>query len=338
MIAVVPVATATLLFWLALCVVGVLLSGAYSGMEIGCYRLSEVRLRLEAERHGGWWRRLLELNRHRDRLICIILIGNSFADYIATGSATVLLTRMGLSERETELYATIALAPALFVVGEMIPKALMQIRADTLTVRGTWLLEGSRYLFTYTGLLGAVQAATRGVLWLFGHRGEGAEVLSPHERIRAILLDQTASGLLSPVQLDVARSVLDVREVRTREAMTPMSRVVMIDEDADREQLEEAAAGNDFTRLLVHASGDRRRIIGFVNVIEVLLPEEPAGELRPFIRPIVHLDADRPVSASLVALREARCPMGLVHDVRGRPIGLATVKDLAEKIVGDVTP
>lgn len=325
-----------LLLWVFAGLAGVLLSGAYSGMEIGCYRLSEVRLRLEAQRRGGAWRRLLELNRRRDRLICIVLIGNSLADYLASGSTTYLFTKAGFSAYQTEFYTTLVLGPALFVVGEMVPKALFQARADVLTVRGTWLLEASRVLFTASGLLGAVQWATRGVLRLFGRETESAEVLAPRERIRAILLDQTASGLLSTVQLDVARNVLDIRDIATRAAMTPMVRAALVSENASREAVEEAASGNEYSRLLVHAAGNRRKIAGFVNVIEVLLAEEGWARLEPYIRPVVHLDADQSVSASLVTLREARCPIGVVDDHRGDPIGIVTMKDLVEQIVGDV--
>ncbi len=331
------IATVEMVFWLTLSAAGVFLSGTYSGLEIGCYQLSEVRLRLEAQRRGGWWRRLLDLNRHRDRLICILLIGNSIADYVATAAAAIVLTGLGCSQRQTEFYATITLGPLLFVFGEMVPKALFQARADVLTVRGTWLLEGSRWLFTYTGLLPAVRGATRLVLRLFGHRDETAEVLAPRERIRAILLDQTARGLLSSVQLDVAHRVLNVRAVSNRHAMTPIHAVAMVDERADREAVEEAAAQNEFSRLLVHAAGDRRRILGYVDVVEVLLEEEPIEDLLRFIRPVVPLEADRLVSASLVALREARCPLGVVYDGRNRPLGIVTLKDLAEEIVGDVT-
>lgn len=329
------IATPEFLFWLAACVAAVVFSGAYSGLEIGCYRLSEVRLRLEAERRGGWWRRLLELTRRRDRLICILLIGNSMADYVATASVTVLLTVRGFSPRQTEIYATLILAPVLFVVGEMIPKALFQARADVLTVRWTWLLEASRYVFTYTGLLGAVQWATNGILRLFGHRGETAEVLAPRERIRAILMDHAASGLLSPVQFEVVRNVMNIRAVRTRQAMTPMAHVAMIEETADRLAVEEAAAGNEFTRLLVCAADDPRRIIGFINVVEILLHDDPIKTIRSLIHQVVHLDADRLVSASLVAMREARCPLGVVYDGRGRAVGIVTLKDLAEEIVGE---
>jgi putative hemolysin len=307
----------------------------YSGLEIGCYRLNEVRLRLEAERRGGWWRRLLELTRRRDRLICILLIGNSVADYVATVAATVLLTGAGFSTGKAETYDILLLAPALFVFGEMIPKSLFQARPDALTVRWTWLLEASRIVFTYMGLVGAVQWATNGILWLFGHRGETAEVLAPRERIRAILMDHAASGLLSPIQYEVAHNVMNIRAVRTRQAMTPIAQAAMIDETADRAIVEEAAAGNEFARLLVHAPGDRRRIVGFINVVEVLLNEELIEGLRRFIHPVVHLDADRFVSASLVTMREARCPLGVVYDGRGRPVGIVTLKDLAEEIVGE---
>jgi len=323
------------LCWIGVAAAGVCLSGLYSGMEIGCYRLSEARLRLEAERRGGLWRRLLELTRDRQRLICLILIGNSTADYVATAGMAVLLTERGLPPGQTELYATLILGPLIFVVGEMIPKALFQARGDSLTVRGTPVLEISRYLFTYTGLVGLTYWATRGVMRLFGQRGETTDLFGPRDRIHAILAEHTAPGVRSAVQLHVAGNGLKSRTGSTRQAMTPLARVAMIEEDADRERVEEVASRHDYSRLVVHATGDHRRIVGFIDVVQVLLDEEPFESLRRFIRPAVRLDADRLVSTSLVAMQEARCPLGVVYDARGRAAGIVTLKDLAEEIVGE---
>lgn len=316
---------------------GVLLSGAYSGLEIGCYRLSEVRLRLEAERRGGPWQRLLELTRHRDRLICVILIGNSMADYLATGGLALLMTAAGLSAGKTELYATLVLAPTIFVLGEMIPKALFESRADTLTVRGVWLLEGSRRLFTYTGLVGAIGWLTRGVLWLLGRRGETADLFGPRDRIRAILLDQAASGVLSRVQIEVARNVLGARSLSTRLAMTPIDRVAMIDAAADRRRILEAASECRFSRLVVHKAGDRGHILGYLDIVDALLAGEAADPLADRLRPVVKLAGDRPVTASLLAMQEARCQLGVVYDSRDRAVGIVTWKDLVEELVGELT-
>jgi putative hemolysin len=318
-------------------VAGVLLSATYNGLEIGCYRISEVRLRLEAERWEGAWRRLLDLTRHRDRLISIILIGASAADYVATAGATIAFTSAGFSPGETELYTTLILAPVLFVVGDMVPKALFRTRADTLTVRGTWILEASRYVFTYVGLLGLLRRATSGVMWLLGHRGAAIDLYAPRDRIQLILLEHAASGVLSTVQLDVARNVLNIRSVTTRQAMTPLADAAVIGETADREQIRRIASESGVSRLLVRGASDFQPVVGYLNVIEALLDEEGGDWVRRFTHPIARVDADQPIMASLVALQQARCDVGLVQDRRGRPIGLATWKDLVEEIVGELT-
>lgn len=328
---------AVLVFWGMVMLLGVFLSSMYSGMEIGCYRISEVRLRLGAERHGGWWRRLLELTRHRDRLICIILIGNTVADYMSTAGLTVVMSAVGFSEGETELYTAMILAPLLFVFAETVPKALFQVRADTLTVRWTWLIEISRYIFTYTGLIGSIGWATRTVMSLFGHRGETADLFGPRDRIRAILLDHAASGMLSPVQLEVARNVLSVRSVSTRLAMTPIDRVAMIDDRADRKRIAEVASECKYSRLLVYKGHEPGEFVGYLDIVDAMLDDDPlrlAGELA---HPAARLEADRPVTASLLTMRGKHCQLGVVYDGGGRAIGIVTWKDLVEEIVGELT-
>jgi len=324
-------------FWLAAALLGLVLSGAYSGLEIGCYRVSEARLRLEAERQGGWWRRLLELTQQRDRLIALVLIGNSLSDYLATGALAVAMTGAGLGPGRIELYTTLLLGPALFVFGEMVPKALLHARAETLTVRGTPLLWVSRYVFTWTGLIPFVHWLTRTVMWLFGHRVDESDLYRPRERIRSILLDTVATGVLSPEQYEFARNVLDIRSVTTRQAMTPLGRSVGISLTADLEQVREAAAACNYSRLLVHAAEDPRQVLGYIDVDEVLLSEDGQDVVARFLRPAVRLDPAQPVTASLLAMKQAMCPIAVVEDRRGRPLGVVTLKDLVEQIVGELT-
>lgn len=326
-----------LLVWIIVGLVATLFSAIYSGVETGSYRLSELHLRLKAERAGGVWRRLFDLTRQRERLICVLLIGNNLSNYGATAAAAVLLTAAGLSGHEAEFYTTLAVTPILFVFGEMIPKTLFQSRADTLMIRCVWLLSASRLVFTYTGLVGAVRGATHLIMRLFGHRGETVDLFMPRERIRAILLEHGASGVLSPVQVEVARNVLNLRSVQTRAAATPLHQVAQVDEHATRRDVEAVAAKNEFTRLVVHAADDRRQPIGFINVNEVLLCEDDFEPIQQFLRPAVQLNEAQPVTRSLLAMQEARCPLAIVHNARGRAIGIVTIKDLVEEIVGELT-
>lgn len=324
-----------LALWLLIGLVGVVLSFAYSGTETGLYRLSEVRLRVQAERAGGRWRRLQELMHHRDRLICTLLIGNNLVNYATTASAAVLLTAWGLGEHQTELYTTLVVAPILFVTGEMIPKTYFRARADTVTVRWTWLLSASRFLFTWTGILPVVYGVTAAIMRLCGHRADPGGLFSARERIRAILLDHTASGVLSSVQLEIARNVLDAATVTTADAMQPISRVVAVAEGASRREIREAALPNQYSRLLVHAAGNRANLIGHVDVTHVLLDTEDAGAARRHMQPVVPVRGDQTLTASLQALQQSRCPIGVVRDARGRTVGIVTAEDLVNVIVGE---
>ncbi len=326
----------TLSVWLAVGATGLFLSLIFSGFETGWYRLSEVRLRVRAERGGGWWRRLAEMSRRRDQLIVVLLIGNNVANYAATASAAVLLSATGATAHETELYSALIVMPLLFVIGEMVPKTLFQMRADALTVRWTWLIAASWIAFTYTGLVWAIRSATAGIMWVFGHRGQASDLFTPRDRIRDILLDQTASGVLSDAQLELARNVLAMRAVPTREVMRPLVRAAVVEAEADGERVRQIAAERGLTRLLVHASGDPRTILGYVSVYDVLLDEAGSGRAGDHVREAVRLSAGGPFTMALLALQEARSPIGVVYDGRGRAIGLVTRNDLVREILGEL--
>ena len=263
----------------------------------------------------------------------MLLIGNNLANYTVTLSVAVIMAMIGLSEKQAEIYTTAVVTPLLVVAGEMVPKSLFQARADTLVVRWMWLLEISRYLFTWTGLVGLIQGLVRGLMWLCRMHGRTAQLFAPRERIGAMLREQVAQGLLSRAQLDVARNVMAAGMVRVRDAMTPLARAVMIEASADRDTFVQVVTHNDFSRIPVTDDG-AGFIVGFVDVNEVLMTLGQGRPIRDMVRPVCRLETTLSVTGALLAMQEFGGPLSVVVDRRGRQVGMVTIKDLASEIVG----
>src|SRR5436309_2136726 len=139
--------------WWALVLVGTLGMGVASGVEMGSYALSRVRLNVRADWRARVLRRELE---RPDRLLATLLIASNLFSYLGAMGLTNLLARAGLSDWQIVLVNTLILTPVLFVFAESLPKELFRIEADRLTYAFAGPLAAFRWILTVTGILPAV--------------------------------------------------------------------------------------------------------------------------------------------------------------------------------------
>ncbi|MEW6198299.1 MAG: CNNM domain-containing protein [Planctomycetota bacterium] len=311
------------------------LSGISSGSETGLYCLNRVRLRVAAEQGDSASRRLENLLRRPEDLVILALLGTNIADYLATACVAALLLRAAVSAGMTEFYATAISTPLILVYGGIIPKDWFRRESNRLMAR----LSGVLWLALRTARATGIVALLRGVTHLV-YRGVAppnappvSEFL-PRAHTLHLLREGAARGGLTPVQRDLIERVLNLSGVRVADVMIPLSRAATVPHDIPRDDFLRIARMAHFSRLPVYR-GQPRRIIGIVNVYDVLTDPEH----RPILthaRPPVALTEPAPVPEALLQLQRTRQSMAVVVDRAGLCVGILTLKDLVEEIVGDL--
>jgi CBS domain containing-hemolysin-like protein len=313
----------------------ILLGGLASGSETGVYCLDRVRLRVACEQGDAAARRLERLTRRSEDLVITALVGTNVADYLATACVTALLLRAALSPGAAEVYATLVVTPLILVFGAIIPKDWFRRESNRLLSRLSWPLLVSLRLLQATGLVWVLRTLTHVLLRRMGPgRSAGEGELLPRARTLHLLREGAARGGLTLFQRDLIERVLNLSGVRVRDVMIPRSRAATVPRDISRVDFLRVARMAHFSRLPVYQS-DPARIIGILNVYDVLIDQEErpvAGHIRP---PLTLLE-DLSVSAALLKLQRARETMAIVQDRAGSCVGILTVKDLVEEIVGDL--
>ncbi len=310
------------------------LSALSSGLETGVYALNRVRLRVDSDRGAPHARWLLKALEREEDLVITTLTGTNVADYLASAAVSALLLRMQVGAGMTEIYATLILTPLVLVFGGIIPKDLFQRQADALVPRFAPVLRATRVLLAAIGVLAALRG-TAGLLLRALRVDRAAERnLLPRTRMRRLLIEGAAGGELSAFQRDTIDRVMQLRQVRVRGIMVPRDRAVMIPEDIPREDLLRIARMSHFSRVPVWR-GKASKVIGILNVLDVLMDDQ-ARPIDEHLRSAVPIRADETVPAALLQLQRARQTMGIVVDPRGDCIGLFTMKDLVECIVGEL--
>ncbi|MCP4377308.1 MAG: CBS domain-containing protein, partial [bacterium] len=219
----------------------------------------------------------------------------------------------------------------LFIIGESVPKNVFQRSGEAMVYRLVWILRISSVVFNAVGLAPLV----RGFAWLCLRLGPGTSTQqsSGRQYLLTIVADSAASGLLTHNQTVMADRVMHLGQVTLDQVMTPIDRVEAVALDTSGEQLLEALAGHDFSRLPV--LDDNGQIAGVINVCDVLLDDSVSQPASVMTKP-PELTSETTVTDALYHMRQANAAMVAVAEGSGRHVGIVTIKDLVEEIVGEL--
>ena len=317
--------------WVLGAVCGVAMCAIYCGLETGIYVLNKVRLDLHAEggRHSA--RRLKAMLGRPNNLLAVLLIGTNISAYLTTFAISAMFLLAGAGH-QTEWYTIATATPLLFVIGESVPKNVFQRAGESLVYRLTWVLHVSSVVFNALGLAPLVQ----GFAWICLRilPGKSIQQDSGRQYLLTIVADSAASGVLTHSQTVMADRVMHIGQVTLGQVMTPIDRVETMGPETTRDELLDSLTGHDFSRLPVIDSAGM--IVGVVNIYDVLLDEsvsQPAGVMTT----PPDLPSETTVTDALYHMRQANAAMVVVTDNPGRHVGIVTIKDLVEEIVGELT-
>lgn len=320
----------------------VILAGLFAGAETGMYRLSRLRLRLGIEKRRLPFIILGKIMRDSGGLLLSMLVGTNLAHYLVTSIITLLLLSKVEVEHTAELFATFITVPTLFVFSELIPKNIFFYRADSLMPSLAPVLFAFHKLFTWSGVVPLLRIISRISAQLTGAAVSAKTAISDvrEHHIKSILEETREEAFLSSVQTDIISRIVSIPTVRIRSVMTPINKVRMVPQNSDRPVLLTRLEEYPFTRLPVYERWPTN-IAGFINIYEVLSATQEFTDLRNFIKPIGKLPANTTVIDAINTMQSEKQKIVLVtraaHLGRERPIGIVTMKDLVEELLGELT-
>jgi CBS domain containing-hemolysin-like protein len=227
---------------------------------------------------------------------------------------------------------------AHITIGEQVPKIYAITHAEG-TVRVIsrpleWFRVATR------PLIWLLNSASNGILRLIGTdpKAEFAEGSSSQE-LRQLIAESVTGGHLDREEADMLTGVFHLHEQQARQVMTPAPAVVTVDVDDTVETALHRCIESGHTRLVVTERHDDSRIVGVVHSNELarlLLNEKPDTSVRAAIRPPLFTPETRPLDDLLADLRRQRSSIAIVSDEYGQMVGIVTVEDLVEEIVGEI--
>lgn len=319
--------------WIALqillVVTAVALTGYYAGIETGIISLRRVRLE-HLRRMGDRRARLVgHFLEHTDRLFGTTLVGTNLCTVAASVVAASLMVnwigRWGAG------ISSVVMTVVILVFGEYLPKAWFRVRPTERSLRLVGFLSSSEKLLYPVGRL--LTALIKLVMPLARHRDAFSHPFIRRDELRLLALESEVSGRITRREREIIDAILELPSRRVAEAMTPAQRMVTIPVDAPAGEAVELARRSGYMRLVV-VSADGTRVVGVVNVLDVIRLEGERGPLAEFLGPAYFVGPEAPLTEVLQQMRMLREPLLLVGS-EGDCRGLITTEDILRLVVGE---
>lgn len=322
------------LFTLLACLI--IISGYFSGSETGMMSLNRYRLKhLSNQGHKGA-RRVEKLLTRPDRLIGLILIGNNLVNILASAIATILGMR---------LYGDIGVAIAtgiltlvVLVFAEVTPKTLAAMYPERVSYTSSILLKILMKLLSPLVIL--VNFITNGFLRLLGIKGthNKSDHLSSDE-LRTVVNE--AGSLIPSRHQDMLVSILDLENVTVNDIMVPRNEITGIDVNDDWKSIVRQLTHSPHGRVVLYRD-QIDEVVGMVRLREAyrLMLEKNEFNKQTLLKSadeIYFIPEATPLNVQLIKFQRNKERIGLIVDEYGDIIGLVTLEDILEEIVGEFT-
>jgi Mg2+/Co2+ transporter CorB len=334
----------SLTFWVSAAAIFLLiaLSGVFAGSETALTAVSRPRMH-QMEQDGNRRARLVNhLRADKERLIGTLLLGNSAVNILASSLATGVL--VNLFGDSGVAYATVAMTVLIVIFAEVMPKTCAINYPDRMA------LAVAPFVNATVWILGPVTSA---VAWIVGEllRRVGIEVRTvgvgiSAEELRGAIELHRGEDTTEPAEVRqeraMLRSILELGDVAVSEIMTHRRNTAMLDASLPAAQVLETVLASPYTRLplwkdepdnivgVLHAKAVLREVKARGGDTERLIVEDIAA--RPWFIPETTTLLDQ-----LMAFRERREHFALVVDEYGSLMGVVTLEDILEEIVGDIS-
>ncbi|MCL2625026.1 MAG: CNNM domain-containing protein [Planctomycetaceae bacterium] len=327
----------TLVVAVVLGVVGVLLSAFFGGTETGFYRVSRIRVQLDAVEGNRISKLLLHLINRPSLFIATILFGNSFANYLIS-AATVLFvqTVFETTGNSAEILATLLLTPFLFVYAEMFPKYVFMQAPERLLryVMPLFFV----FLIVLLPVTLFIWLLNRGLAFLLGEKHEPMQMQLARRELAKRFDEGQEYGLILPSQRQLTRNVFTVASQSILHYVTPMRQYPAITLAMTPAEMLAVARSHELPEFPVFSDRNADRPLGYVRTMELAVavtakrhrpvePVEPVETETP-LRALFEIDDGHSPLNAMLLFQTGDETLALVTDKNGNTLGLVSEKRL----------
>ncbi len=308
----------------------VLLSGFFSSAETALTTVNRVRIRTLIDEGNKRAARVDKILENYSKMLSAILIGNNIVNLTASSLATTLALRINLAAG----IATGILTVVILLCGEIVPKTWAMLSAEKLALGYSGLIYGLMQILTPVIFL--VDKLANGILRLMHIDPSRRMTTMTESELRTYVDVGHEDGVIETEEREMIYNVFDFSDALAKDIMIPRINMVTVNIDATYSEVMEVFRESMYTRLPVYQE-DKDNIIGFINVKDFILTKDVESfRVEDIRREAYYTYEFKKVADLLYELRKKTASVTFVLNEYGATIGMITLEDLLEEIVGEI--
>ena len=309
----------------------VLVTALLSAAEMAFIAANRVRIRHLAETGDATAARYLEAFRHPERMLSTAMMGVTIAHIAASSLATWAL--IPVAGGWAAFLVTLGLVPIMLIFGEVIPKTAAREWATALIRRLFPVLEMATVALA--PVTWGARALVGGALQTVGLRSATTRQFVSREELKLLLQLEPTEADVTSSEAEMIDKIFELGDTAVREIMVPLVDVAALPEDATPDDAIRLIQERGFSRIPVYADRELN-VVGVVTAMDLLRRGAEAPDLKTLMRPATYAPETKRIDELLTEMQKGRVQLAVVVDEYGGAVGIVTVEDIVEQIVGEI--
>ncbi len=308
------------------------LSAFFSSTETALTTVNKIRVRTLAESGVERAVTLSKVIEQQGKMLSAILIGNNIVNLSASSLMTTLTIK--LFGNKAVGVATGVLTLLILVFGEITPKTLSTISAESMALRSAGVIYALMYVLT--PVIAVVNKLSLGVLLFLKVDPNKKQDMITEDELRTIVEVSHEEGVIETKEKKMINNVFDFGDSLAKDIMVPRIDMVFVNVDATYDELIDIFRNEQYTRIPVYEE-TTDNVIGIVNVKDLLLIEDHDNfHIRDCLRQPMYTYEYKKNSELMIEMQKSFSNLVIVLDEYGATAGLVTLEDMLEEIVGEI--
>ncbi len=310
-----------------------LLKGFFSGSEIALVNSDKIKLHAMANQGHKGAKAVLKQLRTPDVLLGTTLVGTNIATVALTTLGTLIMIQ--LFSDMGDLIAFLVYTPLFLIFGEIVPKSIYQQKSDTIAPVAIYPLRAFSFLFY--PVIFIFSRIARLSARLFGAGKTDQNVFMTREQMRSVVEMAERASNVNAFDQGRIRQVIRFSETSVGEVMVPVAEMTAISLNKSTLRAIAMVRKRGYNRLPVY-TGNISNISGIVTLTtwDLMNPELPKRPLSSLIKPALYVPPSQTIDELLPILRKRNDHMAIVVDEFGSAVGMITMEDILEEVVGEI--
>lgn len=314
-------------------IVLIVLSAFFSGSEIVYAQVNKLRIKKMGEEGNKNAKKAWEVSSNYANLISVILIGNNLVNIAASSIATILF--VGLFENNGALYAGFIVTAIILVFGEIIPKIFL----PRFSTKMSMVFVNPLLFFSF--IFKPIAKLTNKLIAKFEKKLEmktkEEDEVDSGDELKTMVEEIEEEGYIDADTKELVNSAIEIKDTQANEIMTPRVDVVAFDVNTPIKEIFKNEDIFTYSRILIY-DDSIDNILGVVKTRNLILSyiSNKKLNIRDFIIEPIYIHKSKSITTVLRTFRETKNHIAIVVDEFGGTLGIITLEDILEEIVGNI--